>query len=74
MSEWQPSDSAPKDGQWIVVRYVNDSSPPKLIRWLEYEDYPGEAGWRSGEGFYRGELNNYQVWLDIPKLPVEDDK
>lgn len=81
MSEWQPIDSAPKDGTWILLSggEINDdwnapADPPVVCgqwtNWLNGDTIPEgrwQFAWYDG-GFY-GEYQNPTHWMPAPKPP-----
>ena len=64
MAEWQPRDTAPKDGTIILVCIDYDIS--QTVRWIS--DTKG--------GYWEGRFGNYDdediiVWQPLPKPPKE---
>lgn len=69
--EWQPIETAPKDGTAILIwdTYVHDLSMPVVGSWVENTDYGGEfewEHWKSG-----GVLYNPTHWMPLPTPPKE---
>ena len=68
---WQPIDTAPKDGTWILLRggdihYHDECAEPPMVvgKWDD-----GEECWRYcsyDSGFY-GVYRNPQEWMPLPK-------
>ena len=65
MSEWQPIETAPKDGTPIIglLEYPNDNVYIN-VKWIE-EDKDGEAGWWSE---WNGKYDPV-YWIPLPTLP-----
>lgn len=81
MSEWQPMETAPKDGTKILVVCVEDSEPEiEVTEWYTIESYswehvendmyrrvarPAHSGW-NGNG------HRATHWMLLPPLPQRD--
>lgn len=64
MSEWQPIDSAPKDGQIVLF----DTSPhPMTFRWSHVID-----GWVLMPGEVYIGAPRAKLWMPLPKPPSGD--
>ena len=70
MSEWQPIETAPKDGTDIllVVRYGN-LNKTRLGAWRQQR--PGEFAWLQHHTFdhFAGEVTHWMPLPDPPKQP-----
>lgn len=73
MSEWEPIESAPKDGTFILMyksvgtHYLdNEYTPFYVCQWLENGTYGG-PGWFYGEGEFF--LRNPTHWMPLPAPP-----
>lgn len=75
-TEWQPIETAPKDGRWLLLR--SGSEKPNIGAWREaipalneqWPEYP--ACWETdGEGF---EMTGVTHWMPIPDPPVSTGK
>lgn len=65
MSEWQPIDTAPKDGSDILV--VSESAEFKIIFWSEDD---GEDGcWCDPLYFIGEETETLTHWMPLPEPP-----
>lgn len=79
MSEWQPIETAPKDGTKIIVgktgltsigQWIND---PGYIRehrdidgrWNGQDEYDGFEGWMDWEGG----IQDWTHWMPLPESP-----
>ncbi len=62
MSEWQPIETAPKDGTKILV-WWRVSKVYGLVAWGEYNDGSGE--WQDEAG----DVSGMTHWMPLPKAP-----
>lgn len=68
--EWQPIDTAPKDGTWILT-WARDDSACEFARWEQSYHYRRtvRSGWIvKGRGFSPQYAPTR--WMPIPALPV----
>ena len=63
--QWQPIESAPKDGSRIIVYCANDLMPPAIVYWFD-EHWRISANYVEGNGFAR--YNEPTYWCEIPQL------
>jgi hypothetical protein len=68
MSEWQPIDSAPHDGTWILA-VGPDWDGPVMCAWL-MNDRVGRAVWTFHGGECPDEDRPPTHWLQLPKWPT----
>ena len=77
MSEWQPIETAPKDGTSVIVyngKYVTEAC------WLDQPDDDGHTGWCESGFCFGGilyDLHNEMDddpthWMPLPKPPESD--
>jgi hypothetical protein len=71
--EWQPIESAPKDGQYVIVTYfpANGRAPVRISWWGKYQIESGDwfDGWRIS---HRKPLRFSPThWMPLPKPPQE---
>lgn len=73
MSDWQPIDTAPKDGSWILLTGGKDAQgwdhdepqPPMVVaQWASYAECWQFAWYDSG---YYGEYDQPTHWLPLPQ-------
>ena len=77
MSEWQPAETAPKDGTWILA--LNNRGNPAVVIWSEWAHHPNgriSPGWihpfSTGEAstFWNGGNGSLlEYWMPIPHPP-----
>ena len=63
---WQPIDTAPKDGTWVLLWTGNEC---RIAMWDEWEDpeCPVTQGWfDDGDGMY---IENPTHWMPLPEAP-----
>jgi hypothetical protein len=76
-SEWQPIETAPKDGSWVLLsggeieyRWDGDSQPPAVVaQWsttLNLETVAGHWQFAWYDGGYYGEYVNPTHWMSLP--------
>jgi len=67
---WQPIETAPKDGSWILV-WEKDYDCPMSAQWgllnINPNKYDGVHGW-SGNGYIFSDVTH---WLPMPAMPIE---
>jgi hypothetical protein len=69
MTEWQPIDTAPKDGTWIAALYCNNLFyEPVMVHW---HDDGGPYPWVSRDNAYPD--GRIDMWVPIPALPAIPD-
>ncbi len=71
---WQPIESAPRDGAWILVCAAGEADSATIVKWHV-------ISWRSGEmGWYIDDQNDYEYvqsfdapthWQPLPTTPKE---
>ncbi len=66
MSEWQPIETAPKDGTPILV----------CVRLSSAYAYHSVVEWMDGIGWWNGDVfpENITHWSPLPPLPEEGDR
>jgi hypothetical protein len=64
--DWQPIETAPKDGTRILVAIDEDM---ECAAWALYDDEEGGGRWidAMGEAVWNGEEPEY--WMPLPKSP-----
>lgn len=73
-SMWQPIDTAPKDGTWIIVSGDGRVEP---ACWEQRKDDDGHSGWCAAGSSYGGVLYDihYELefnpthWMPLPPAP-----
>ena len=66
VAEWQPIETAPKDGSVIVVGYGRQGNfPVKVVYWKELHKI-----WMHYGEWEPGLENNATHWMPLPKAPV----
>jgi hypothetical protein len=77
MTEWQPIDTAPKDGTRILA-YWADSDEHTIIEWFEYNEINISGTWcqrQSGLGSDCGyEDAAFSHWCPLPAPPKKGDE
>lgn len=69
MNEWQPIETAPKDGAWVLV-YRPGPYPQDAIAvamWAEWK--PGFWYWQDHDDQNRPEDDNATHWMPLPEPP-----
>ena len=74
MSEWQPIETAPRDGRTIIAAcYGETISYP--CYWEDRQNYWREVGWfeeeARGEAHFSRHPLTLEIWLPFPKPPNE---
>jgi hypothetical protein len=79
MSEWQPIDTAPKDGTAILAFPCRIDDPagnglidaPYVVIWRDWTQYGGDAGWHEagGERYAMWEPTH---WMLLPPGPKQN--
>jgi len=68
---WQPIETAPKDGTWILV-WKHDYDCPMSAQWglldINPNKYTGMKGW-SGYGYIFSDVTH---WMPMPEPPKEN--
>jgi hypothetical protein len=70
MSDWQPIDTAPKDGTWMLLRgesgYIGRPYLAHVGRWMQTDDRGG--WWEQSEDAYFADSNSMQPthWMPLP--------
>lgn len=73
MSEWQPIETAPKDGGWVLLmggrigfQWDGDTKPP-----LVCGQFVNNAGWWFAfyDSGWLGEYENPTHWMPLPEPP-----
>lgn len=67
--EWQPIETAPKDGTTIL--FWDDLMDYQIGSWSEYEDPDGEPreGWNDGIFPIIGDSGQPSHWMPLPQPP-----
>jgi len=67
--DWQPIETAPKDGQYILA-YPCLAGIPLVITWGRVEDYPWSGSWRVP---LSNKAPPYRPthWVPLPNPPVQ---
>ena len=80
--KWQPIETAPKDGTWILGLNI-ETKKSSIVRWSSKEDYierskkEGTANWkyRANEGWISYEKDSVYLhpthWMPLPKPPTQ---
>ena len=75
MNEWQPIETAPKDGTWILLSggnidygWDNGERPPAVVG--QYVLFHRKGSWQFAwyDGGYYGEYENPTHWMPLPEL------
>jgi hypothetical protein len=82
MSEWQPIETAPKDGTDVLLVWrwnsgIHAGVSVVLAGWTcrthahssRHHDCPNEADCNEGWGAYRGEMSH---WMPLPAPPLSE--
>ena len=73
MTEWQPIETAPKDGTDIIVMYIDiDTQFVRIAFWLDSEWDPSVDGWWTydcGEDESMALSYAPTHWMHLPELP-----
>lgn len=67
MSDWQPIDTAPKDGTRILVWPYWSDGIPAAVQWRTMKRVPGR--WEVGFGHYAINANPTH-WMQLPEPPA----
>lgn len=77
MTEWQPIETAPKDGTRILACWA-DSPEHTIIEWFEYKLVDVSGTWcqrQSGLGSDCGyEDSAFSHWMPLPEMPKHEAK
>jgi len=69
MSEWQPIETAPKDGTRVIL-WLKDECFPALAAWIMFCPDDEEPGWYVFEmGQYGDDFNEITHWMPLPEPP-----
>ncbi len=72
MSEWQPIESAPKDGTRIIAYMPKHAGDIEILLWVSDDKGAGWAYWDNGYGeFSPTEGDDPTHWMPCPPLPRE---
>jgi len=73
MTEWQPIETAPKDGTDIIVMYIDIATQfVRIAFWLDYEWDPSINGWWTydcGEDELMAPIYAPTHWMPLPEPP-----
>lgn len=79
MAEWQPIETAPKDGTWVLVYgFINDGYQNECrittAQWAKVLDYSDQYCWRYAhyESGHYGQIEPTH-WMPLPPLPKEKE-
>lgn len=70
MSSWQPIDTAPRDGNYILacVDHPNFYAPCAIV-WASYHpNAKGKEGWRTSH-ICGNKMDHVTHWMPLPPLP-----
>ena len=76
MSAWQPIETAPKDGTWILVYEPHNYEPEvHIVRWAESDGWPNGKTWLTEE--YGGGPDGHSAtdathWMPLPDAPNKE--
>lgn len=68
MSEWQPIETAPKEGRMVLAKYVGHHDHPTTLWWLTL----GQWSWKYGnwnDGIEPCGLADPTHWMPLPEPP-----
>lgn len=75
MSEWQPIDTAPRDGTDILLFCRFDGRDEiKIAKWSDEQTYEGPFGqfrWKESEGLIAERIPTH--WMPLPVPPIVND-
>lgn len=69
--EWQPIETAPKDGSWVVILVYEESADwckddyPNGVPYAEVSRYADEGYWQSDS------IYSPTYWMPLPAAPEE---
>lgn len=71
MSEWQPIETAPKDGTGILVSFFNFNGLHSFIALAWYSE--SEEGWRAMSEHGYGPMDTVEpnFWMPLPAPPIK---
>jgi len=75
MTDWQPIETAPKDGTDIIVMYIDiDTQCVRTAFWLDYEYDPSQDGWWTYDcsevgGALMTRIYAPTHWMPLPEPP-----
>ena len=76
--DWQPIDTAPRDGTWVLVRggridygWDGDTDPPAVV--AQWGEGGGAEYWQFAwyDSGYYGEYKSPTEWMPLPEPPKE---
>ena len=69
MMEWQPIETAPKDGRWLIV-FAEGATVPEVAKWGKIK---GETGWCDPDIDEFQPVWNVTHWMPLPAPPTQGD-
>lgn len=67
MSDWQPIETAPKDGSWFLAYSLRGQNG---VRMSWGRGYHGDLGWCSKDYFWHQSTHNFTHWMSLPESPA----
>ncbi|MGI9292383.1 MAG: DUF551 domain-containing protein [Pseudomonadales bacterium] len=67
MTDWQPIETAPKDGTWVLLGGCEFGYIIQTARWYDW----GVQGWEWGDYSNRGFKPTH--WMPLPEPPKTDE-
>ncbi len=65
---WQPIETAPKDGTWVLTCDVSDFNLQRVLRW-DTDTHSRNPTWRDHELFPKTPTH----WMPLPPVPVPQE-
>lgn len=73
LMEWQPIETAPKDGTWVLVYGdgTDDEAEDRKVAVAQYVNYFDDFRWQFAwyDGGYYGRFKNPTHWAPLPEAP-----